>query len=72
MQSANDQEEEINSVNTLRTQPTEIDNGANIDESRAILEDTNKNDNIIDESKIENNPQMATEEDDNMQIDAQN
>ena len=37
-----------------------------------ILEDTNKNDNIIDESKIENNPQMATEGDDNMQIDAQN
>ena len=48
LQSANDQEEEINSVNTLRTQPTEIDNGANIDESRAILEDTNENDNIID------------------------
>ena len=71
LQHANDQEEEITSINTLRTQPTDNNNGANGDEIRAILEDTNKDEITIDEIKVENNPHMAAEEDDNIQIDPQ-
>ena len=62
LQHADDQEEEITSINTLMAQPTDNTNVANGDEIKAILEDTTKDKNNIVEDKVNNNPPIEAEE----------
>ena len=55
LQHADDQEEDITSINTLRAQPMDNTTGDNGDEIKAMLKDSNKDENDIDESTVHNN-----------------